>query len=181
MVWSMILCHLCEGVVSIVIATLLGFSIRGLCYVIHFTLQKKDKTPPKKWIFVCSSVHLPYWQLWKVLFCEVMMMIAFKGAVRDFFKISSLRRELSPTCTLKWPRRYRVQITCNTLSTYHVQRVMCHIVRRDSSAIKFYRVEIAGGGNRSTRRKPLTMKEGGLCHRPVFMFRQLKPKLYMLT
>ena len=30
-----------------------------------------------------------------------------------FFTISSLRREPSPTCTLKWPRRNRVQITCN--------------------------------------------------------------------
>ena len=80
-----------------------------------------------------------------------MMMIAFKGAGGDFLKISSLRRELSPTCTLKWPRRYCVQITCNTLSAYHVQRVMCHFVRRDSSAIKFYRVEIAGTAVRLQR------------------------------
>ena len=41
-----------------------------------------------------------------------------------FFAISSLRRELSPTCTLKWPRRNRVQITCNTSSAYHVQHVV---------------------------------------------------------
>ena len=41
-----------------------------------------------------------------------------------FFTISSQRRELSPTCTRK----------C---------RVTCHLVRRDSSAIKFDRVEIA--------------------------------------
>ena len=41
-----------------------------------------------------------------------------------FYTISSLRREQSPRCMLKWPRRNRVQITCNTLSAYHVQHVM---------------------------------------------------------
>ena len=34
-------------------------------------------------------------------------------------------------------------ITCNTSSAYRVQRVVCHLVRRDSSAIKFDRAEIA--------------------------------------
>ena len=41
-----------------------------------------------------------------------------------FFTISSQRHELSPTCMLKWPRRNRVQITCNTSSAYHVQHVV---------------------------------------------------------
>ena len=41
-----------------------------------------------------------------------------------YFTISSQRRELSPTRTLKWPRRNRVQITCNTSSAYHVQHVV---------------------------------------------------------
>ena len=56
---------------------------------------------------------------------------------------SSLCRKVPPTYTLKWPRRNRVQITCNTSSANHVQHVMCHLVRRDSSATKFDRVEIA--------------------------------------
>ena len=60
-----------------------------------------------------------------------------------FFTISSLRRELSPTRMLKWPGRDRVQIMCNTSSAYHVQHAVCHFVRRDSSAIKFDRAEIA--------------------------------------
>ena len=34
-----------------------------------------------------------------------------------FFTISSLHREPSPAHTLKWPRRNRVQITCNTSRT----------------------------------------------------------------
>ena len=42
-----------------------------------------------------------------------------------FFTISSQRCELSPTRTLKWPGRNRVQITCNTLSAYHVQVSCC--------------------------------------------------------
>ena len=43
-----------------------------------------------------------------------------------FFTISSQRRELSPTRTLKWPGRNSVQITCNTSSAYHVQ-VSCYV------------------------------------------------------
>ena len=43
-----------------------------------------------------------------------------------FFTISSQSRELSPTRTLKWPGRNRVQITCNTSSAYHVQ-VSCYV------------------------------------------------------
>ena len=53
---------------------------------------------------------------------------------------SSLRRELSPTRTLKWPGRSDVRITCHISSAYHVQYVVCHMVRRDSSASKFDRV-----------------------------------------
>ena len=41
-----------------------------------------------------------------------------------FFTISSLRREPSPTRTLNWPERNRVQITCNKSSAYHVQHVL---------------------------------------------------------
>ena len=58
------------------------------------------------------------------------------------FTISSLCRELSPTRTFKWPWHNRVKVTCNTSNAYHVQRVVCHLVRRDSSAIEFDRVEI---------------------------------------
>ena len=72
----------------------------------------------------------------------MMMIISFKGAIRDF-TVSSLRLELSPTGTFKWPGRNRVQITWNTSSAYHVQPAACHLARRDSSAIKFVGVEIA--------------------------------------
>ena len=88
-----------------------------------------------------------------------------------FFTVSSLRHELPPTRTLKWPGFSRVQITCNTSGTHHMH--MCHVVRRDGSAIKFDKVWIAylwvlfllaetinqwkRGGNHSTLRKPLAM------------------------
>ena len=52
----------------------------------------------------------------------IIIIIAFKGAIRDYF--SFLRRELSPTRTLKRPGRNRVQITCNSSSAYHVQHVV---------------------------------------------------------
>ena len=58
------------------------------------------------------------------------------------FTISSLRRELSPACMLKWPGSNHVQITCNTSSAYLMQPAVCHFVQRDSSAILFDRVEI---------------------------------------
>ena len=47
---------------------------------------------------------------------------------RLFFTISSLCLETSPTLTLKWPGRNRVQIMCNILSAYHMQHVMLHVV-----------------------------------------------------
>ena len=54
----------------------------------------------------------------------IIIIIAFKGAIQDFFTVCSQGHELSPTRTLKWPWRNRVQITCNTSSAYHMQRVM---------------------------------------------------------
>ena len=40
------------------------------------------------------------------------------------FLVSSLHRKLSPTCTLKWPERTRVQVTHNTASAFHM--AACH-------------------------------------------------------
>ena len=53
------------------------------------------------------------------------------------FIITSLGHELSPIHALKWPGRNRLDITCNTSSTHHVQHVMNHVVQRDNSAVKF--------------------------------------------
>ena len=69
-------------------------------------------------------------------------MIALKGAVPDFLQSPHCARELSQTRMLKWAGRSRVQITCNTMSAYHVQHVVCHMAQRDISANKIDRVEI---------------------------------------
>ena len=60
-----------------------------------------------------------------------------------YFTLSSLHHELSPTCTLKGPGHNGVQIMSNALGAYQVRRVVCHVVRRDSSTSKSDRVEIA--------------------------------------
>ena len=102
-------------------------------------------------------------------------MIAFRGAIRIFFTISSLRREPSPTQTLKWPGRNRVQITCYTSSVYHVQHVVLRATWYKGTAqllslteLKLHLFELyfigwtsdrgRRGGNRSTRRKTLATR-----------------------
>ena len=100
----------------------------------------------------------------------MIIIIALEGAIQ-IFTISSLRRELSPTRTFKWQGLNRVQITCNTSRAYHVQHVVCHVIRQDSSAIEcnrdvistsFYSMaktinQVRRKGNRNTGRKALTM------------------------
>ena len=96
-------------------------------------------TGPSAWQGSYNWAHFySFWAIYEII------MIASKGAIREF-SVSSLRRELSPTRTLKWPERSGVQITCNTSSARHLQHALlrCHVVRRDSSAIKYARVEIA--------------------------------------
>ena len=51
-----------------------------------------------------------------------------------FSTISSLRREPSPTRTLFWPGHNRVQIMCNTSSTYYVRHVMLHATWYEGTA-----------------------------------------------
>ena len=72
------------------------------------------------------------------------MIIAFKGAIRDFLQsphstASCLQnvRPSGPGATVcKSRATYRALITCKC-------HVTCQLVQRDSSAIKFYRDEIA--------------------------------------
>ena len=90
----------------------------------------------------------------------IIIIIAFKVAVRDFLHSPRCAANCLPTRTLKWPRHNRVKITCNTSNVYHVQRVVCHLVRRDSSAIKFDRVEIAFILTLLYWLKPLTDESG---------------------
>ena len=72
----------------------------------------------------------------KLQITRIIIIITLKGAIQDF-TISSLRREQSPTHTLKWPGWNHVQITFNSSSVYHVPLGM-----RDSLAVKSDRAEI---------------------------------------
>ena len=58
-----------------------------------------------------------------IAWTSIIIIIAFKGAIREF-SVSSLRRELSATRTLKWPVRNRVQITCNISKARHLQHAV---------------------------------------------------------
>ena len=96
-----------------------------------------------------------------------------------FFTISSLRREPSPTRTLKWPGCGRVQITCNTSSAYHVQNVirvtwyegtaqLLSLTELKSHLFQHYFIDWTinrwkRGGNRSTLRKSLATSFSCCC------------------
>ena len=74
----------------------------------------------------------------------IIIIIAFKGAIRDFLQsphsaANCLQhvRSSGPSATVcKSRATHRALITCKC-------HVTCHLVRRDSSAVKFDRVEIA--------------------------------------
>ena len=79
-----------------------------------------------------------------IIIIIVIIIIAFKGAVRDFSqsphsaakRLQHARSSGPGAIVCKSRATHRALITCN-MSCY------CHLVRRDSSAIKFDRVEIA--------------------------------------
>ena len=104
-------------------------------------------------------------------FSLLIIIIAFKGAIRNLSQsphsaancLQHVRSSGPGATVCKSRATHWALITCKC-------HVTCHLVRRDSSAIKFDRVEIAfiwalfllaeplnrwrRGGNRSTRRKP---------------------------
>ena len=84
----------------------------------------------------------------------IMMIIALKAP----FEIFTVTAPRTVSSTYAQVAR-DVQIMCNRSSACHVQHV-CHVVRRDSSATKFDRVEIASILALFYWLKPLTA-EGG--------------------
>ena len=82
---------------------------------------------------------LIYW-----LIIIIIIIIAFKGAIRDFLQsphsaancLQHVRSSGPGATVCKSRATHRALITCKC-------HVMCHLVRRDSSAVKFDRVEIA--------------------------------------
>ena len=86
------------------------------------------------------------WHRHRAIILIIIIIIAFQGAIRDFFFLQSPHsaanclqhvRSSGPGATVcKSRATHRALITCKC-------QVTCHLVRRDSSAIKFDRVEIA--------------------------------------
>ena len=80
-----------------------------------------------------------------IIIIIIITIIAFKGAIRDFFNnLLTAPRTVSNTHA----QVARAQSCANRVQ--HIERlsratcrVTCHLVRRDSSAMKFDRVEIA--------------------------------------
>ena len=104
---------------------------------------------------------------------EVMIIIittALKEAIQEFFTLSTLRHELSPSCTLKWPVHNHVQITCYLSTATWCEGTISYQVWQSWNRIYFSFILLAEtiywwkrGGNQSTRRKPLTTSFGK-CH-----------------
>ena len=57
----------------------------------------------------------------------IIRIIALKGAIRDFYNLLTASRTVSNTYA-RVARCNRVQIMCNTSSTYHMQHDVCHMV-----------------------------------------------------
>ena len=70
----------------------------------------------------------------------IMIMIALKGAIRDFYNLLTAPRTVSNT----YAQVVKAQSCANHVQ--HIERLpvqyVCHVVGRDSSAIKFDRAEI---------------------------------------
>ena len=71
-----------------------------------------------------------------------------KGVIRDFYNLLTAPRTVSNTyAQVVRPQscvnHVQHQITGNTSSAYRVQHVVCHVVRKDSSAMKPDTVETA--------------------------------------
>ena len=84
-------------------------------------------------IIIIIIIIMMMMMMMMMMMLMMMMMIAFKGAVRDLYNLLAVPRTVSNT----YAQMAKAQITCKTSSAHHVQRVVCHLLRRNSSAIKF--------------------------------------------
>ena len=133
--------------------TLSCLNVGGSIYVINVTQKVR----------ICVSCHKIYQTISEATFqlesqgtttttIMMMMMIIIIIVINNNNNCIQRRNSKSPHCAAnclrqrasKWPGRNRVQVMCNKSSAYHVQPATWYEgIRRDSSAIKFDRVEIA--------------------------------------
>ena len=94
-------------------------------------------------VYVCICVSIIIIII-MIIIVIIIIIIAFKGAIRDFLQsphnaancLQDVRSSGSGAIVCKSRATHRALITCKC-------HVTCHLVRRDSSAVKFDRVEIA--------------------------------------
>ena len=74
----------------------------------------------------------------------IIIIIAFKGAIRDFFYnlLPALRTAFNMYAQVMQAQSCTNHVQYIECLSHATCRVTCHVVRRDSSAIKFNRVEI---------------------------------------
>ena len=70
-----------------------------------------------------------------IIIITIIIIIALIGSIRDFFLQSPL---FAANCLAQVRLSGQGEVVCKSLATHHV---MCHVVLRESSAIKFDGVE----------------------------------------
>ena len=102
------------------------------------------KILPEMMVAVVDVVEAAAAAVVVILLLLLIIIFAFKGAIRDFLQsphsaancLQHVRSSGQGAIVCKSRATHRALITCKC-------HVTCHLVRRDSSAIKFYKVEIA--------------------------------------
>ena len=107
-------------IIVIVIIIIMMMMMMMMMMMRNSTVEQKKKKKKKKMMMMMMMMM----RIIIIIMIIMINKVAFKGAIRDFFSISLLRREPCPTRTLKWHGRDHVQITYNTSSAYHVQHVV---------------------------------------------------------
>ena len=98
--------------------------------------------PPSPLLMTLKGTSLD--SFYNILTLIIIIIIAFKGAIQDFLRsphsaanhLQHIRSSGLGAIVCKSRATHRALITCKC-------QVPCHLVRRDSSAIKFDRIEIA--------------------------------------
>ena len=76
------------------------------------------------WLVIVMKIMATVTIMMVMIIIVIIIIITFKGAIRDFFTISSQRRNVSNT----YAQVAQCANTCNTSIAYHVQ-VSCYVPR----------------------------------------------------
>ena len=100
-------------------------------------------------VFHCHTSNLPnslflsFCFIIIIIIITIIIIMAFKGTIRDFFNLLTVPRTVSNTyAQAAWAKSCANHVQHIEHLSHATCRVMSHAVRRDSSTIKFDRVEI---------------------------------------